>query len=790
MTFSTGQPNHRSLRAIVAEGTQPLAVWIGAGLSVDAGLPTWVQLRKVLERAGKEKAADLDGEESERLSAELNAIERHPEHWVAFERLRELLGPTSFTTTIRSALSASADSAIPTAYTSVWEAGAQIVLTLNLDDLARRGHAAVHSGRRSLITTDGRKAAQLDGYTQRTNHVVANLHGTLEDSQSWVMTRTDLRELMRRESYPEFLRRVLHGYCNVFVGMSADDVAVGSQLERLRDMDTEVGHCFWLSNRRDVVTDTWAERAGMRLIRYTPEPDHSTQVTEFLADLRDARPEPELVPPPVAPTMVDSGDLPLSVNPIPSPFAILAEPADQVRVHLNREATRILNGGGKDVLAEYESFCAKYEEAIYRAWFVSTTPGSNALMGYQLDAEVAAGAFGRVFRARDSQGDLVAVKLLRHEIRGKSELLQSFRRGVRSMEILSERGVQSMVPYRGAAEIPSMVVMDWVDGPNLSEAKESSLIDDWDTLLKICGDLSAVILGAHQVPERVLHRDLRPANVMLRQYWEEPTNFEVVVLDFDLSWHQGAENRSVQYSTALGYLAPEQRGMTNGSTRRAAVDVYGLGMTFWFLLTGNDPVPDQHLHGDFDAKVHEAAERFASTSWKSLASRFARLVSWMVQNDQDARPDLQRVIDEVAALRNANSELTAGIPIVLEVEELAARTDYFRGYVPSDDGLRFTAASRRGIEARLDIPAGAGNVRLDVSWARTGVEERTGLNKYVARAESAVRSRLASSGWTVQGAREAGQSFSIAAQRGRFSSDELDQAARGLDEALDLISFD
>jgi len=85
-----------------------------------------------------------------------------------------------------------------------------------------------------------------------------------------------------------------------------------------------------------------------------------------------------------------------------------------------------------------------------------------------------------------------------------------------------------------------LFVMDWIDGPNLDKAVKSKAIDSWEMILKVSYQLTKVIEGAHKVPERVLHRDLRPPNIMLKDYYTEPEGWKVVVLDFDLSWHLGA----------------------------------------------------------------------------------------------------------------------------------------------------------------------------------------------------------------------------------------------------------
>ena len=205
-----------------------------------------------------------------------------------------------------------------------------------------------------------------------------------------------------------------------------------------------------------------------------------------------------------------------------------------------------------------------------------------------------------------------------------------------------------MVAYREASEIPAFVVMDWVDGPTLSQALEARQIDDWHSILKIAIEMTSVIRRAHAIPERVLHRDLRPSNIMFDGFYSRPDDWRVVVLDFDLSWHTGAHEKSVVYGTLTGYLAPEQMQVTPGvSTRHAAVDSFGAGMTLYYLISGTDPMPAQHRHRDWANIVMEAATRRAEEEWVSLANRYARLVIRATQDSQAERWDMAQINDEL-----------------------------------------------------------------------------------------------------------------------------------------------
>ena len=161
----------------------------------------------------------------------------------------------------------------------------------------------------------------------------------------------------------------------------------------------------------------------------------------------------------------------------------------------------------------YRTFSLAYDQAIYRAWYTSRRRREhNHLLGHQLHQEVARGAFGKEsIMPSDSDGNSIAGKVLHEEMRQNEELFQAWpRRGVRSMKILSSHDVQGMVPYRKAFEIPAFVVMDWIDGPDLGVAVASRLVADWDLILRIGSDTANIVRKGHLLPERVLHRDIRP----------------------------------------------------------------------------------------------------------------------------------------------------------------------------------------------------------------------------------------------------------------------------------------
>ena len=307
----------------------------------------------------------------------------------------------------------------------------------------------------------------------------------------------------------------------------------GGHLERLRGLGVHFGTHYWVTDRCDLQTDKWAESAGIQVIRYGNDDGSHKELVELLDLLRHASSEDTIAPP-----IVPDATEPLAAD-LPDPDTLEGMDVPTVRGMHKPRAANILSSKDEKRYEEYASFLFEYDAAIHRVWFVSLRPPRNELLGYTIFHKVASGAFGTIYRAR--QGDkIVAGKILHEAIREDPERLQSFRRGVRSMRILQSHKLPGIVPYIEAREIPAFVVMEFIEGENLAEVVSLRRVREWSTVLLVSRSVARIIQHSHSLPEQVLHRDIRPANIMITNVWELPENWEILVLDFDLSWHRGA----------------------------------------------------------------------------------------------------------------------------------------------------------------------------------------------------------------------------------------------------------
>lgn len=777
MGFSIAQHPYRALRDIVAERTRPILAWVGSGASVGAGLPTWTSLRQQLIGGLYDKAELIEPPERERLRAAAARAEAETSPWVAFNILEGSLGRTSFRDLIREPFAPIERTPTPSIYNDLWRLRIKGMLTLNLDRLAARSMGESIPGH-TLVELSGSAVDRLRTNLSGPRPIVANLHGTIEDTDSWILTHKQLTSLGKREGYKSFIQTCLSMFTIIFVGISVDDIAVGGHLDHMRKLDVELPTHFWITNRQDAAVDRWAEDVGVRIIRYKARGEDHSELNELFDDLKTyVSVDADKVPPvnSIAITLTSTS------TDLPPEDQMLSWTSEDIRTALNAHARELLANPSETAYTNYDKFAQEYDQAIYRAWYVNTTVGKNLLLGYELEEHVARGAFGNVYKARSKDGREIAIKILLDEVRQDVQALQSFRRGVQSMRILENRAVEGMASYYEASEIPALVVMEWIDGPNLADAKQAKRLADWHSVLPVAEKLTSIIRSAHMLPERVLHRDIRPPNVMLRDYWLDEAACDVVVLDFDLSWHQGAQERSILHTTSAGYLAPEQlRPNKNVSTRSAFVDSFGIGMTLLFLCGGNDPIPGQHKHTTWRDDVAHACSQLPRPSWRSLPARIARLIIACTRDTQSDRADLSEIQRELRLLIVALGSREPVHPELL-VEEVAARSEALNDYAWDDDAAEAIRDAGTGlrIALRADLPRNM--IEASVVYASPGSGDRARLNRYLTDTARSLGDQFVAYGWKVT-EKEVG--YADLAVRATISADVV---AKGLDSTVQHI---
>ncbi|AYF77189.1 protein kinase [Nocardia yunnanensis] len=275
-------------------------------------------------------------------------------------------------------------------------------------------------------------------------------------------------------------------------------------------------------------------------------------------------------------------------------------------------------------------------------------------MGLVEAEEIGRGGFGVVYRCTQRALDrVVAVKVLSTEI--DDDGLERFLREEHAMGRLS--GHPNIVDILQVDVTPSglpYIVMPYATRGSLEQVVRDNGPLSWSDSLRVGVKLSGAIETAHRA--QVLHRDVKPANVLLSRYGEPQ------LTDFGIARIPGGFRTSTRLITGSpAFTAPE---VLKGDEPTVRSDVYGLGSTLFALLTG-----------------HAAFERQAG---EKVIAQFLRITSQPVP---DLR-ELQIPSDVAAAIEAAMSPDPDDRPAsAVEFGDLLRTAQIDNGQVPDEMAL-------------------------------------------------------------------------------------------------------
>lgn len=209
---------------------------------------------------------------------------------------------------------------------------------------------------------------------------------------------------------------------------------------------------------------------------------------------------------------------------------------------------------------------------------------------YKILEAMASGSMGAVYKAeRVPVGKLVAIKFLHASYAKDDEFLTRFERETRVMSKLAHPNCVSVVDF-GVWDGAPYLVMEYVAGTTLRALLDQGPLSP-ERALKLAKQIAAGLAHAHA--QGVVHRDVKPANIMISQ--ELGTGDHVRILDFGLARLRGNVGRdATQANVVVGtpnYMAPEQT--VGGGTIDARTDIYALGVVLFEMVAGQRPFAAQ-----------------------------------------------------------------------------------------------------------------------------------------------------------------------------------------------------
>ena len=277
----------------------------------------------------------------------------------------------------------------------------------------------------------------------------------------------------------------------------------------------------------------------------------------------------------------------------------------------------------------------------------TNSPLPERLGDYQIIGHIGGGGMGTVYKALHVRmGRVVALKVLRPEIQQNPALIQRFDREVRAAARLTHPHIVAALDAREQDGV-HFLITEFIDGQDLQ-----AMVKDGGPL-PVAAAVDCILQAARGLDyahrQGIIHRDVKPANLL------RDAGGVVRILDMGLARLDADSGSSATDLTNSGmvlgtaaYMAPEQARDVRRADARA--DIYSLGCTLFFLLTG------RHVYS-------------GATALDTVLSHLSQPIPSLTEVDASLPVALERIFHRMVSKEPADRYQTAA-EVVQELEAL------------------------------------------------------------------------------------------------------------------------
>src|SRR5213075_2679335 len=294
-------------------------------------------------------------------------------------------------------------------------------------------------------------------------------------------------------------------------------------------------------------------------------------------------------------------------------------------------------------------FLANGEEAERPAARGRLTPGPLRYAHFEVEigadgfpVELGAGAMAITYRARDTVlNSTVALKVIDRSVAQNPGARTRFLREARAAANIHHPNV-ARVTYYGEQDDECFYAMELVEGETLEDRVRRDGPMPLALALKIIEQATLAMAAAEVCGE--VHRDIKPSNLMLESDASE--TLMVKVIDYRVAKVMGPQADPFAEQTQAGFIgtpafaSPEQFASAGQSRIDTRSDIYSLGVTLWYLLTGRTPFVGRTME---EIRVRQNSDLpLEQLKGLHLPGQVIALLKSMLATDPNHRPQSAR----------------------------------------------------------------------------------------------------------------------------------------------------